>query len=395
MLKSLYDVLQATDGESKSFHDWGESVADFVVKANGFQTRTTGLCFQKFCDAVDAASPRSAGAVSATSGQVQVVIRKALEVQQGLLPKVFKTMTDHFRSSNLETQDWFKAAVKPDALIPDEAARDVLSRAATFDLPCQELSCVAGVAEALKRSKVDCVEQTVTCRKSYAKSALLQGLCSARYAVLMRSWKDNDKPSPEELNELLTTLEHPVQTGIINGMLQLQKIVGVEELSGMQTGVKDVLVPVLGDMLKHFTDLLNEASRQIPSNYEAWIVNRQIGKIKTELFNRAKHDAVCGNLELQVKSQASLQRFYDGLNAFAIVPTADLTHYKTACQTLKGIRVYSATIHGLNVLLNRLAKETHSRNKAALVREHLDVASFAFEVWKAGSYGFVKGRGGP
>ena len=286
MLKSLYDVLQATDGESKSFHDWGESVADFVVNANGFQTRTIGMLWMR---------PRR----EALAQSLPRVGRSRLS--SGKLWRCSRAMTDHFRSSNLETQDWFKAAVKPDALIPDEASRDVLSRAATFDLPCQEPSCVAGMAEALKRSKVDCVEQTVTCRKSCAKSALLRGLCSARYAVLMRSWKDSDKPSPEELNELLTTLEHPVQTGIIDGVLQLQKIVGVEELSGMQTGVKDVLVPVLGDMLKHFTDLLNEASRQIPSNYEAWIVNRQVGKIKTELFNRAKHDAVCGSLELQVK----------------------------------------------------------------------------------------------
>lgn len=371
LIHSLYDVLEHTDAGDQTFSAWKDGLANFVVQATSERTRAIGLAFQKFCERVDAMPSASLRGVDGLPSNAGDVVSKCKEVHTTLLPEIFTAMTEHFHSVNLQSKDWFVNSVRPGAVIPeaDASNMEVLSKAGTFDLPCEELSCVSGMAETLKRSKIDLGANTTECQADFAKSTILVGACALRHAALVKGWTDGENPKPEELSDFMPILEKHLHHGITNGMLQLSKVTTADAMTLMSKQMTDVVMPTLSRMLKHLESLVNEAGRAMPGQFETWLSNRNIAKIKSEMLNRTKHEQICGSLEYLSKVSTTLQKVLDGLAAFGLPSQTDLSRFRNTLQMLKSLKTYSATVHGVNLLLFRLPKESQNRNKAALVRE--------------------------
>ncbi|CAE7435427.1 unnamed protein product, partial [Symbiodinium sp. CCMP2592] len=370
LLHGLHDVLEPTNAQDQTFVAWQEGVPDFVVQATSEKTRAIGLAFQKFCEKVDAMPNRSFQGLDGMPKNADDVVRKCKDVQKSLLPEIFTAMTEHFHSVNLEMQDWFVEAVRPGAVIPEAQVdkREVLNKAATFDLPSEEFSCLSGMSETLKRSKIDVEASTKGCAQAFARTTVLVYACSFRYACMTKNWQDENKPTHDEIADFIEVFEKDLHQ-IVNGLLQFQKTASSEDASMLIKQVESIVIPTVTMILKHHESLMNESINALPSQYEVWLSNRSIQKIKSAMLNREKHSQICGKLDSLARVSGVLQKSLDSLSAFGVCPQTDLSRFRTTLQNLKSLKTYSATVHGVNLVLFRLPKESQNRNKAALVRE--------------------------
>ena len=107
----------------------------------------------------------------------------------------------------------------------------------------------------------------------------------------------------------------------------------------------------------------------IPNGYENLLISRTVTKIKQTMFSGSNHIAICRKMEELSTCIAKYDSDFADLTSFKLPPTPMIAKLKPAQRNLKSIRCYSCTVHGVNLILDRLPGQP-PRNKCTIVREY-------------------------
>lgn len=97
-------------------------------------------------------------------------------------------------------------------------------------------------------------------------------------------------------------------------------------------------------------------------------MNDDVGKIKSLMFAKEVHADVCGGQEQMSAVLNAFDVVFAELATVSLVQASSVSRLRNIQSSMKHIRVYSVTVHGLNVILNRMGKKAN-RERAALNRE--------------------------
>ena len=128
-----------------------------------------------------------------------------------------------------------------------------------------------------------------------------------------------------------------------------------------------------------------EATEKIPELYEQWISTRNVGKIKATMLAKEVHAEVCGGQDAMNAALGSFDVLFSEFATLSLLQASSVSKLRGIQSNLKLIRSYSVAVHGINLILNRMANKA-ARERAALVRELLgSIGSLQGNLWQ--SYG--------
>ena len=266
-----------------------------------------------------------------------------VKLVQELLPKVSESIAERLLASLLQNQDFWKAACGRDRFLPlaDRRNLDIFKQSSSFELPQDKLACLGHMSEVGIQSPR--LEQ---CRADYSKAAVATDASAFLVAHFEKTWAKPDQPTAEELMETITAMECPLS----NLMVDLKKLESCTPADMFTEITKllgtTVVDPLFCEMLPHFEQLLTAATKNIPPNYENWLVGRNVAKVKQCMFQKEVHMAICGSLEAFTKIVATFERAVKDLTALNMMGLPQLARMKSVASQMKSLRCYSTTVHG-------------------------------------------------
>ena len=125
-------------------------------------------------------------------------------------------------------------------------------------------------------------------------------------------------------------------------------------------------------VVKVLYDGMTERIANIPEAYEQIIQSRNLIKIKSVFFAKETHQNTVHDLDLFVEAMKDLAIIFVALGSKGLTQSAHLGRIKGAESQLKVLRTYSATTHGISMVMHRFGGK-NSAQKSALAREFLGV----------------------
>ena len=117
-----------------------------------------------------------------------------------------------------------------------------------------------------------------------------------------------------------------------------------------------------------------QAADHIPE-YEAWIIARNVQKIKSTLLAKEQHDAVCQGMEAMGCALASLESMFQEFSSHNLLPAHAVSKLRGVQSSMKLVKVYNVSVHAIHLIVNRTPSR-QAREKAALLRELLGCTRF-------------------
>ena len=371
-MKQLKDLLQNT-GISKSVNHvkaWFGHAAAFIAAANNSDSRDIAICLQQFCCAFRNLSPGTPTLENIFEGAVGTV-NFCESIVTTLMPKIFLSMAERVNAAVLQEQGWWKKEALA-KFLPDVAKTDpsVFGKAASWELPADQLSCLKGMAECLLHSQVPLEEGLLKeCELRYTKAVILQAATSFIHIKQQEPLRDGDGME-ERFHVLLQALSEHIKT-IYNAMLQLNKTTTKDDYDLISKSIADYVVDVIFvQNLRVFGNMVSACVGRIPAQLDNWLLSRNVTSIKSTMFDKTLHSQICGHLEVFSKIEAIYERLTKDLTSLLMLDRAHLGQIKTVNGHMKTLKSYSSSVHGLNVILNRMPG-TKGKEKAALAREGL------------------------
>lgn len=205
-------------------------------------------------------------------------------------------------------------------------------------------------------------ETLVLLQNNYYKAVIIQGL--AFYTHFARVYPV-DALNPEKLFEFLEAMQRPM-TDLAQSLVKLSAHAVPECKAAVE---RFFLTPFANKVLGKLISLVNAQSDKIPANYENWILNRNVPKIKQVCFDQPKHEAIVNHMELYRKGISITDQLFAALAESQTLGAPQISKLKSAQSSLRTLSQYSINVHGLNVVINRMPGEGR-RERASMVREY-------------------------
>ncbi|CAE7215931.1 unnamed protein product, partial [Symbiodinium sp. CCMP2456] len=333
MLSKFHALLQKTDAEGKSLTTWRSSCAEFVAKARGQSARELAVALQVFSASFQSISSMSHSSATkrAVSVEFDAVLLYFKSLMESLLPEIFESIICNFEASCLEKQDWWKRACGM-LFLPEPGATtfESIDRAAVFELPAQQLSCLQGMHEALQSIQVQ-VDETklANCKRLYARSLILHG--ATNFISMTRV---HENPNEARLLEITQAIEGSLRDGVVKGFASLASCGTAAEIADISTCVTNFVSEMLAKtLLTYLCKHLAQAVKLIPENLDNWLVARNTSMIKNQVLKRETHQAILGSFEQLTK----VHELLDGLivDMATMVPAHMLSKLKSATRDVK------------------------------------------------------------
>ena len=282
-------------------------------------------------------------------------------------------MGKKFCATLLQNQDWYQKVCQQGKFLPEmDSVRDNVfwERCMNYTSPVQELM----VLERMSAISPNCKAATLEhLGASYHKSVIIQGL--AFYIQTTKTINLAHLP-PEKLFAFLDAIQRPIS----DVAASLQKLRNEDLKEGKAVVDKFFVTPYAVQVLTRVTSLLNAQVEKIPANYENWILNRNIPRIKQTCFDESVHTSIVAYMEAYSRGLNITDQLFSSLAECQVIQAAHISKLKIAQQSLKALKQYSCNVHGLNVVINRMPGEGR-RERSAMLREYFGVISNRFFLW--------------
>ena len=115
---------------------------------------------------------------------------------------------------------------------------------------------------------------------------------------------------------------------------------------------------------------IGQAADAIPESYESWISNRNVPKIKSVMLSRDTQLQICGGETKISAAMGAFEVIFSDVASVGSLQATSVAKLRSLQSNHRLIRVYSATVHAINLILSRMPNK-QLRERAALVREPL------------------------
>ena len=115
---------------------------------------------------------------------------------------------------------------------------------------------------------------------------------------------------------------------------------------------------------------IGQAADAIPESYESWIANRNVPKIKAVMLSRDTHLQICGGESKISACMGAFEVIFSDVASVGLLQATSVAKLRSLQGNHRLIRVYSVTVHAINLILSRMPNK-QLRERAALVREPL------------------------
>ena len=113
-----------------------------------------------------------------------------------------------------------------------------------------------------------------------------------------------------------------------------------------------------------------KAVAEIPNQLDNWLITRNVTRIRSWLFDKSRHVSICGELDDFSRCMSVYDTLLSEMTSASLIPQQWLARAKSSAKDYKVLKSYSATVHGVNLILNRLPGKA-PRERAAISREFL------------------------
>ena len=359
-------MLQTTDS-TINVQAWFDQFATTVASASGAKAREIAKALQLFSNALlgptnmtpalqESLSPHCAGAWTFFN-----------RVVTQLVPQIFTSMTRQVSEACLQEQSFWQEAVGDRQLpVPGAHAAQVYERAAAFELPADQYSCLQGLSASLNMEN----EEFVALKEKYSMASMLHGISCFMSHFNARPFKERPATA-EELCDVVMAAEKSLLHGVCKGLRQLETLTSSQTFESLILALTPVIAdPLIGELLMQMEKLTDAAVGAIPAGHENFLITRNIQRIKTHMFSESNHQLICGSVEIFGKCLQIFERLLADLAALKVLGATHCAKLKMIQRSVKTIRCYSTTMHGLNLILHRLPGKI-PREKAAISRELL------------------------
>ena len=356
-------LMKATDGDGKSIHDWLQGLADYITQAKNDDLAQGLAIVLKFSQTFKGLPVGFKGGEVVTAGASLVAHSRG--VVADVLPTILPRMMAKFEKGLLRSTPQFVEKCPPDQFLPAVAdfTHDFAKMIADTVPPVELKSVLTSMWEALQSCGVDmagCDYDHKSLECCFAEHELQTA--GSLMATLVKDARNCEEASVNNIKDLVQSIRPLI--------VDFCEKLGADEVAKKWLG--SVVEFLAHKVVQVLYDGMTERIANIPEAYEQIIQNRNLIKIKSVFFAKETHQNTVHDLDLFVEAMKDLAIIFQALGSKGLTQSAQLGRIKGAESQLKVLRTYSATTHGISMVMHRFGGK-NSAQRSALAREFLGV----------------------
>eukprot|EP00438_Fugacium_kawagutii_P016683 Skav223977 [mRNA] locus=scaffold1107:286302:287312:- [translate_table: standard] len=292
-------------------------------------------------------------------------VKCMLAIQDTVLPALWNQTVELCHSQVVCSQPFFvELCGRQCAFLPEPSNRlDVRfwQQCATFGLPLVEMQALKDMAPLMDKQEELAVE---------VRAFSIEEI-KVKVAVILHAAFDiaASSPPPEALGrDLLEMSRNFVR--VADDFAKLQGDLSEEKAKLIEKYFLEHVGPTFLRGCQPLMDSVASAAAAIPASYASCIESRNAAQCKSIMFNKGTHERVASNMDIFNSFSQELA---------AVVKTAgqwlSLARIKSFEAQMRELRVYTTSVHGLNILFHKMNTK-NAMGKTAMVREYFGQISF-------------------
>jgi hypothetical protein len=297
----------------------------------------------------------------------------ALSGMKDTMVKLVTNLSERMESSSLAAQPFFTAVLADGtALLPDPSRPQCNSAfwtsCADWVVPMDLFHTLEALNDNLNNEEVRA--NFVTANKTHWKS-MLQWRVATVLKLIPTIGQIDDVPQATNSLQLISDALADVLDAESTVYQDDSRYFTVDERRNYAEFIKVNAIDTFFSAISTFLQTLtSSALKAMPDSCESLISQKNVAQIKKQMFDKGIHQTIVKELDTMLKLLklfSKITRLAAEKNLCAATVIAKAAHLE---KEIKTIQVYSSTVHGLNLVLNRMPGRVQ-KEKAAFLREQL------------------------
>ena len=286
--------------------------------------------------------------------------------------QVWTAAATAFTSRLARRQEFFKAGCKATDFLPEPAPNNAAfwATCSQLTLPSAEFQALKLMAPLLGRQKDFSGGLGQNGEHDMSQTFLMEKLVN-RIASFMAIVAETESQWGDAVPANQKAEQH---SNLSTVAVQIAELLKEVSSSCPSPQVKDYIakhvVTLAVTATNRVSEMLKNAVQSIPASYENLVESRNTTQIKAVMFNRKTHAAVTQNLEEIGKVCGNAEQLTQHFSMAGLLGAQHLATFKAIADNFKSLRTYTASTHGLNLILHKFGGKT-ARERAALNREQV------------------------
>ena len=377
----LQDFMSKTGANEKTSAAWVAELAPFIARGKPEEQE---IVFQALGTLLIAVTPQVLESLLGTLSKLNLKpmahsLAVFTQLTKTALPKLWSSIMSAFNAALLCNQKFFiQAAGKKAKFLPDhgkegadvaffeKCAAHLIPSLATLTQMAPLVDKAGEMQEAQNNHKFDTV---------LSKTAIVMHQC-----LLI--------PSDCVFQALVPQLEALARA--------MGDLMGAQQALSLEQALQDIfqkyfasqILPVFFKACEPVYATVSNMEKAIPDGYEKLVEQKNVVQLKNVLFSKKTHEAVTTHQDLVLTATECMRGVIKSCGHLAT--GALLGKFRAHDSSLKAVRTYTTTVHGVNILIHKLPPPgAKNRERAAMIREYLG-NGFMFLVFFVNFFGVGK-----
>eukprot|EP00435_Cladocopium_sp_Y103_P064983 s157_g26.t1 len=371
LAKVFFELIRATDGNSQRYSAWSKNMVQFTLGSTHDVLTDISKALHSFCKFTSTLADDTMDRISKLGKAAAAVSKMTHQVMQTCVPGVLKGLGKILGKNLLRNQEFF-AESSEGAFFPDysEENRSFFDKCLEF---CTKSSAetmkdtLISMSSALQHANVQTSDfDPDTMIGRYYMEHELQALC----LVCVDNLHIPDAADAAEVVVFKTkigTIEAAL-TGICN---VLQQSEGQSWHAGAKVWLgKNVVATLMGTFLSAVHGLVQDRISAQPEGFESLLAARNSARLRQLVFSKEVHMAATSGLDEFSQISKHFDNVLTATNSIGLLNQSHVAKIKQFQVKTNRVKVYSSTVHGLNLCLHRFSGKGR-KERSALLRESL------------------------